>query len=557
MATRKSAVLILGVLVLAASLRPAPAHAVKDELVIGMTQFPSTFHPNIDSMLAKTYVLAMTRRPFTMFDPTWQLRCMLCTELPTIENGLAVRETTPEGKPGVAVTYTIRPGTTWGDGVPMTTKDVVFTWQVGRHPLSGVGNLELYRSLYKIDVKDDRTFTLHFDKLTFQYNAINDFRVLPAHLEEKAFAEPANYKNRTTFDTDTTNKGLYFGPYRIAEVAANSHVVLMPNPTWNGPKPHFKRIVVRVIENTAALEANLLSGAIDMIAGELGLTIDQAIAFDKRHGPRFNVVFKPGLIYEHIDLNLDNPILKDKRVRQALLYALDREALVKQLFDGRQPVAHTGVNPLDWVYWDGVKKYPHDPKKAAELLDAAGWSGLRGGFRHNAKGERLSLELGTTAGNRSRELVQQVLQSQWKALGIEVRIRNQPARVFFGETVTKRKFLGLAMFAWYSSPENVPRSTLHSDHIPKPENNYAGQNYTGYANKEMDDLIEKIETELDREKRQLLWRRLQEIYAEDLPVLPLFFRADAYILPKWLSGVEPTGHEGITTYWIENWRPAQ
>jgi peptide/nickel transport system substrate-binding protein len=559
MATRKSAalILVLGVLALAASLRPAPAHAVKDELVIGMTQFPSTFHPNIDSMLAKTYVLSMTRRPFTMFDPKWQLICMLCAELPTIKNGLAVRETTPEGKPGVAVTYTIRPGTTWGDGTPVTTKDVVFTWQVGRHPLSGVGNLELYRSLYKIDVKDDRTFTLHFDKLTFQYNAINDFRVLPAHLEEKAFAEPANYKNRTTFDIDTTNKGLYFGPYRIAEVAANSHVVLVPNPTWNGPKPHFKRIVVRVIENTAALEANLLSGAIDMIAGELGLTIDQAIAFEKRHGPRFNVIFKPGLIYEHIDLNLDNPILKNKWVRQALLYALDREALVKQLFDGRQPVAHTGVNPLDWVYWDAVKKYPHDPKKAAELLDAAGWSVMRGGFRHNAKGERLSLELGTTAGNRSRELVQQVLQSQWKALGIEVRIRNQPARVFFGETVTKRKFPAMAMFAWYSSPENVPRSTLHSDHIPKPENNYAGQNYTGYTNKEMDNLIEKIETELDREKRQVLWRRLQEIYAEDLPVLPLFFRADAYILPKWLAGVEPTGHEGITTYWIENWRPAQ
>lgn len=559
MATRKSAalILVLGVLALAASLRPAPAHAVKDELVIGMTQFPSTFHPNIDSMLAKTYVLSMTRRPFTMFDPKWQLMCMLCAELPTIENGLAVRETTPEGKPGVAVTYAIRAGTTWGDGTPVTTKDVVFTWQVGRHPLSGVGNLDLYRSLYKIDVKDDRTFTLHFDKLTFQYNAINDFRVLPAHLEEKPFAEPANYKNRTTFDTDTTNKGLYFGPYRIAEVAANSHVVLVPNATWNGPKPYFKRIVVRVIENTAALEANLLSGAIDMIAGELGLTIDQAIAFEKRHGQRFNVVFKPGLIYEHIDLNLDNPILKDKRVRQALLYALDREALVKQLFDGRQPVAHTSVNPLDWVYWDGVKKYPHDPKRAAELLDAAGWSVMRGGFRHNAKGERLSLELGTTAGNRSRELVQQVLQSQWKALGIDVRIRNQPARVFFGETVTKRKFPAMAMFAWYSSPENVPRSTLHSDHIPKPENNYAGQNYTGYTNKEMDDLIEKIETELDREKRRVLWRRLQEIYAEDLPVLPLFFRADAYILPKWLAGVEPTGHEGITTYWIEHWRPAQ
>jgi peptide/nickel transport system substrate-binding protein len=555
--TRRTRAFIVGLSLLAAALAPSPASAQKDELVIGITQFPSTFHPNIDSMLAKTYVLSMARRPFTTFDQKWQLACMLCAELPTIENGLAVREQTPDGKPGVAVTYTIREGARWGDGTPVTTKDVLFTWQIGRHPQSGVGNIELYRSLYKIDAKDDRTFTMHFDKLTFQYNAINDFRLVPAHLDEKAFADPANYKNRTAFDTDTINKGLYQGPYRIAEVVANSHVVLAPNETWYGKRPHFKRVVVRVIENTAALEANLLSGAIDMIAGELGFTIDQAIAFEKRHGQRFNVVFKPGLIYEHIDLNLDNPILKDKRVRQALLYALDREALVKQLFDGRQPVAHTSVNPLDWVHWDGIRKYPHDPKKAAQLLDEAGWNVQRGGFRHNAKGERLSLELGTTAGNRSRELVQQVLQNQWKALGVEIRIRNQPARVFFGETVTKRKFPAMAMFAWYSAPENVPRSTLHSDHIPKPENNYAGQNYTGYVNKEMDALIETIETELDRDKRRTLWRRLQEIYAEDLPVLPLFFRADAYIMPKWLAGVEPTGHEGITTLWIENWRPAQ
>ena len=84
----------------------------------------------------------------------------------------------------------------------------------------------------------------------------------------------------------------------------------------------------------------------------------------------------------------------------------------------------------------------------------------------------------TTAGNRTRELVSQVLQSQWRFIGIDVRIRNEPARVFFGQTVTERKFPAMAMFAWISSPENVPRSQLHSAHIPSAGNNYAGQNYT-------------------------------------------------------------------------------
>jgi len=212
--------------------------AAKDELVIGITQFPSTFHPSIDAMAAKSYVLGMTRRPFTTYDPDWKLVCMLCTELPTIENGLAKPERTPDGKRGIAVTYTIRPDAFWGDGVPVTTRDVVFTWEVGRNPKSGLTNIELYRSLYKVDAADDKTFTLHFDKLSFDYAAINDFDLLPAHVEKVPFADPDEYRHRTAFDTDTLNEGLYFGPYVIAEVKTGSHVVLEPNPPGGDRSPH-------------------------------------------------------------------------------------------------------------------------------------------------------------------------------------------------------------------------------------------------------------------------------------------------------------------------------
>ena len=336
-------------------------------------------------------------------------------------------------------------------------------------------------------------------------------------------------------------------------MVSGSHIDLVPNPTWYGPAPAFGRITVRAIENTAAMEANLLSGSIDMIAGELGLSLDQALAFEKRHGARFDVTYKPGLIYEHIDLKLDNPILQDRRVREALILAIDREAVSQQLFEGRQPVAHTSVSPLDWVHSDSVRTYPFDPDRARTLLDEAGWDDLRDGIRHNAAGEPLQLGFGTTAGNRSRELVQQVLQSQWRELGIDVRIQNQPARVFFGETVSKRRFDALAMFAWISSPENPPRTTLHSEMVPTPENNWGGQNYTGYATPEMDALIEEIEVELDRDAREGLWHRLQDLYAEDLPVLPLYWRANAYILPKWLAGVRPTGHQYPTSLWVEEW----
>jgi peptide/nickel transport system substrate-binding protein len=215
------------------------------------------------------------------------------------------------------------------------------------------------------------------------------------------------------------------------------------------------------------------------------------------------------------------------------------------------------VHPLDWVHTEEVPHYGFDPARAGALLDEAGWRLGQDGLRRNAAGETLRIELMTTAGNRTRELVQQVAQGQWRQLGIDTVIRNEPARVFFGETTSKRRFTGLALFAWISSPENVPRSTLHSQEIPSEANGWSGQNFTGYRNPRMDELLEAIEVELDRDKRAALWHELQRIYATDLPALPLFFRADPHVWPKWLQGVTPTGHMAPVTLWVEQWRVAE
>src|SRR5207342_2473037 len=159
------------------------------------------------------------------------------------------------------------------------------------------------------------------------------------------------------------------GPFRIVEITPGSRIVLEQNPTWTGEKPHFKRIVVKIIENTAALEANLLSGNIDYVLGELGLSLDQALAFEKRHKDKYNVIYKPALIYEHIDINLDNPLLRDRRVRQAILMAIDRKAISDKLFEGKQPVAHGGISPLDPMYGPDTRQYAYDPAAAKKLLD--------------------------------------------------------------------------------------------------------------------------------------------------------------------------------------------
>jgi len=545
--------LLSTVLALGALASPAAVMAqAKDELVVAMTQMPGTWNPIISSMLAKSLIANMTARPVTAYDADWKLVCLVCTELPTIENGKARVVDLADGKKGMAIDVELR-DMRWGDGTPVSAKDVAFTLEVGQHPLSGVASSEGYKRIIRLDVKDDRRFTMTIDRVTFDYNSIG-LQLLPAHIEKPIFdANPAEYRNKTAYDTQSTNPGLAFGPFRLTEIVPGSRVVLEQNPTWTGQKPHFKRITVRIIENTAALEANLLSGSVDYVLGELGLSLDQAIAFEKRHKDKYNVVYKPALIWEHIDVNLDNKLLADRRVRQAMLLAIDRKAISEKLFEGKQPIAHGGISELDPMFSPAARQYGYDPTASRKLLDEAGFSTFRNNVRHNAAGEKLSIELGTTAGNRVRELVAQVIQSQLRQVGIEVRLKAETPRIFF-DAMGKRTYSGLGMYAWVQRPEGVPRSSLHSKEIPSAANGWSGQNYPGYANPEMDAALDAAERELDIVKRRALFAEIQKLAADDLPSLPLFFRVDPFVIPKPLKGVTPTGTLNSSTLWVEQWR---
>lgn len=526
--------------------------AAKDELVLAMTQAPGTMNPIISSMLAKSLILNMMARPITVYDPAWNMVCLICEELPDLKKGTARPVTLADGKQGIETDYALKP-MKWGDGTPVTARDIAFTIEVGKNPQSGVASAEGYRRIVKFDIKDDLHFTVTTDRVTFDYPGFA-FQILPAHLEKPIFdANPAEYRNKTTYDTNPTNPGLAFGPFKIVELVRGNRIVLEANPTWTGEKPHFRRLVVKIIENTAALEANLLSGNVDYALGELGLSLDQALAFEKRHKDKYVAIYKPALIYEHIDVNLDNPWLKDKRVRQAMLMAIDRKAINDKLFEGKQPVADSDISPLDPMFSKAARHYDYDPAAAKKLLDEAGFATVKNGFRTNAAGERFSIEITTTAGNRIREQVAQVIQSQLRQIGIELRVKPEPPRVF-SDALNHRRFEALAMYAWVSQPQGVPITTLRSSEIPTAQNGWSGQNYPAYSNPAMDKALDAAERELDTEKRRGYFAEIQKLYADDLPVLPLFYRVDPFVIPRPLKGVVPTGTLNSSTLWIEQWR---
>jgi len=533
---------------------PATTPEPRPELIIGLSQFPTVLHPSIESMIVKAYALGFVHRPITAYDADWKLVCMLCTTLPTIENGLAK----PETGGGMAVTFAIDPAARWADGQPVTTDDILFSWTIGKHPQSGVANAGIYRAITRIDAgTDKKTFTIHLAKASGSYNVLTDFRVLPAHIEKAAFAEPAEYRKRSLYMAQPATAGLYNGPYRVTEVATGSHVTLEPNPHWGGKPPAFGRIVLKTIENTSALQAALLSGQVHMIAGEMGLPLDQAVSLANRLPPGLKAEFKPGLVYEHLDVNPAHPALSDVRVRRALLMGIDRRAISREMFGAKLPLADSNISALEPVFTTAARHYAFDPRRAAALLDEAGWKQAGPGPRRNAAGQPLVIELGTTAGNHSRELVQQVIQAQLRQIGVEIRPFTEVSRSFFADKVTKRAFSGMVLYSWFGTPGQVPRSTLHSSFIPKPENNYSGQNFTGYANPKMDALIDALDAELDSGKRTQLWHQFQELYAEELPALPLFFTTAGFVTPDWLKGLRPTGHDAPSSLWVTDWTRSQ
>jgi len=540
--------------------REAPTNR---SLKIGITQEFENLNPVIMSMSATNYMYRMVNRTLVTLDENTEWKAQLAVEVPSLENGLA-RFVEFDGVRKLEADWHILPAATWGDGTPVTCHDLQLSWEVAQSPYVSIPNVENYRQVeqIRIDPQDPKHCTFLYREPKWNFDRPFQFYFLPSHLERAVFEaygdEPEGYEQHSLYTRDPTNPGLYHGPYRIKEIQLGSHVVFERNPTFYGEPAHIDEIVIVLIPNTGTLEANLRSGSIDMVSS-LGMSFDQALAFAKRveaDALPFHVNFQPGFVYEHVDLDLDNPVLKDANVRRALVYAIDRQGLVDALFEGKQPPALHFVSPLDPWFTDDpadIAYYEHSRRKANRLLDEAGWQMAADGFRYGADGQRLRLKLMTTAGNKTREVVQVYLQDQWRGIGVDVRIQNEPARIFFGQTTRKRQFEGAAMYAWSTSPENSPRSTLHSGWIPTEENGWSGQNQPGWANENVDRLVDALEVEFDPQRRLELIHGIIGLYTREVPVVPLYYRSDVSVTPANLTGYRLIAHQVQATNHVERW----
>jgi len=519
------------------ALPAAQAQQIRDTVVIGMAQEPDGL---IDTFFSMAAGRAVTNSVFTdmlLYNEKWQLVPGTVEKVPNLKDG--DWQLLPDGK--MKVTYKFKKGFTWHDGRPYTAQDASWTYLMLRNPRSPTVTRFILRKIDNMTAPDANTLVVQWNE---RYPFANlGHSVYPQHVMEKEYLrDPGSLKTHRQARAPVGN-----GPYKLVEWVPGSHIGLEAYDKYPGGPAKIKKQVWRFILDSTVLQANVIANQVD-VSETNNFSIEQMLEIEKRNTQQA-AFYVPALIWEHIDLNLDNEWLKDKRVRQAIAHSINRDEMSQKLFYGKQPVAHTWLPERHEGYNANVKKYNYDPARARALLQEAGFTPGSDGVLRDARGQRFEISIMTTAGNASREQIEQILKEQMRAVGIDLRIDNRPASVLFGQTTSRRQFPHMVMYAWLMSPTTLGNTFWHSTQIPTAANNWEGQNYPAWKNAENDKLLDQVTTEIDTAKRVAMLKRQQEIWTDELPSIPLYFRLALNTANKRITSVKPTGLSGTYINW--------
>lgn len=469
-------------------------------------QEPRTLLPHFDLLTLSREVQRLVFDGLLALDDKGQYVARLAAEVPTVDNGGVSAD-------GRTYTFRLRRGVKWQDGTPFTGADIEFTWKVITDPKLPIPSRVVWQDVTRVEVPDPHTVRFHFAKpnLAFLGTVAGDRGyILPRHLLD----------GKDLVASELNRKPLGTGPFLAKEWVSASHVHLVRNPDyWEAGRPHLDEILVRIIPGTAGQRAALQRGEAD-----LQLHVPTADVAFVRSLPDYQVVAAPSYAWWHFWLNNEDPILRDRLVRQALAHGLDRAGIASSVMAGLVQPLHAALPPAHWAHNPQVRVYAHDPARAGQLLDEAGWKVGPGGIRQK-EGRPLALEILNIAGEAERLQVVQVVQAGWRQLGIDAKIRTIDAPAF-PPTMGKGEFQ--VAYGWFGEE-------------PEPVFNlWLGANWQRYRNEPALEMLRQALATPGRPKRLELARAFQAQVAEDVPTLPLAPRVLLNAASRRLRGYAPS-----------------
>lgn len=484
------------------------------EMVYGSLYEPVTLNPLLSDLSSTHEVASLIFSGLVYMDDQGIWQPDLVTEVPEMHNGGVSAD-------GKVVTYRLRNNVQWHDGRPFTAEDVVFTWRLIMNPKHNVITREGYDRIASIEAVNSTTLVIRFRELYPPFLSLFS-RILPKHLLEGVDVEKTAF-NRSPIGT---------GPFQFIDWRMGETIRLKSNPLYHLGRPNLDAIVYKVIPDINMMLTQIKAGNVDIIGNLDHSLIEQARAIDD-----FNVVTNPTMVWEHIDFNLDNSLLQDVRVRQAISLAIDREAIIAEAYRSAAAVAVADQWPVSWAARKDLSPVTRDLGTAKELLKQAGWQQGPDGLFSKER-TRLRLSLVTTAGNKQRESAMRLLTQQLRESGIELVPRFAEIPSLFTSILPRRNF-DMALYAWYLGPDPDNSGLWHSRNIPGPNNRYQGKNYPGWRNSKVDQLLDQAGSSTDVNSRRQIYYSIQELIRQEVPVIPLYFHSNIGIAKKTVLNYRP------------------
>lgn len=437
----------------------------------------------------------------------------------------------PDGK---VWTFKLRKGVTWHDGQPFTSADVKYYYDYLRDPKNAAISQPNFKDVATVEAPDDLTIIVTLSRVYVPFGALSaTIGIVPKHVHAKIGEK--EYKKAPVGT----------GPYKFMEQKLGDHVTLQAYDNYWGGRPWIDFWRENIVPETSVRAIALQTGKADSSTWPLAPEDTLKFIAD----PKFQTYRAPGVAVNHFPLNLDRPFFKDKRVRQAMLFALDRDAMVKDLLKGLAIKATANISPaLEFYYEPNVKLYPRDVNQAKSLLKEAGWTPGADGILVNAQGQKFSVVCTVFSGDSLRKSEAEVAQSNLKEVGIDMQLRELETSAALAAERQGNYDIGL--FNWtYGGGSGDPDAQAL----------YAGNtnNWSRWNDPTAQKLLNQGASETDPEKRKKTYSDLQKLVAEEVPFLYIMYWETILFFNKRIKGMPSKAtnpywlYQEFRNYWIE------
>jgi peptide/nickel transport system substrate-binding protein len=465
-------------------------------------------------------------------------------------NGLTSLDATGQVSPSLAIDWDIsddgtvyefhlRQDVVWHDGAPFTSADVAFTVQAMQDPnYKGPASLrELWRSV-TVETPDDYTVRFALEEPLPSFMYYTTIGLLPVHLLGAVAASDLPK------DDFSTQHPVGTGMFMVDSISPD-RVVLTANPNFWGPKPYLDRVEFWFFGAWDGLLADYARGEIQGFHPPSPQDLGEMAQM-----PSLQLYSAQSAGYGIIYLNLKRdsvPFLQERDVRQALLYALDRQALIDRALNGQGLVADSPILPTNWAYDPSVRHYGYDPERAIGLLDATGWMDSNGDRIRDQGGVTMTFSLLVRDDPVTVEMAQGIVE-QWRAIGVDVLVQAVDGSQL-PEYIRERNF-DAALVEVTLSADPDPYPLWHSTQAEAP-----GQNYSGFANEDADLIMEQGRATTDPKQRAELYSTFQKIFGEEVPSLLIYYPIYTYAVDAQVQDVQlsPLLHTSDRFRNIQQW----